>query len=298
MSKNLLVSVSTLLGLTSISYLSAIAPIQAQVINGDFETGDFTGWMRIETFLNDPDPIVTEGDLTSVRTSAYGTSPKSEPYQALMNFPDPNTIAFADELEEFLGLSDGTFDSLGATSGSAIKQVINVTTPSILSFSYNFLTDELETDFNDDFAFFSLSINDTVEQFFSVSEDNFSSSNTPFARETGYLDYSSPNPLPVGIYTLGLGVTNLLDFEGPSGILIDDVTLTPVDSEVTTPEPSTILASLLVLTCGALGGWSKVVGGVKRTENPAKDFLPSHANEFNRVSAFKFLFKLQYTSPI
>lgn len=246
MLKKLSVSVSTLLSLTSVSYLSAIAPSQAQVINGDFETGDFTGWMRIETFLNDPNPIVTEGDLTSVQTEDYGTPPKSEPYQALMNFPDPNTIAFSDELDEFLGLSLGTFNSLGATGGSAIKQQITVTTPSILSFSYNFLTDEPDSDFKDDFGFFT--INDTVEQIVFVSDDNFIPSGTPFAKETGYQDYSSVT-LAAGTYNIGFGFANASDFEGLTGILIDDVTLTPVSRP--TPEPSTMLASLFVLTAGA-----------------------------------------------
>ncbi len=34
--------------------------------------------------------------------------------------------------------------------------------------------------------------------------------------------------------------------------------------------------------------------GSKCTENNAKDFFPSQANEFNRVSVFKILFIFQY----
>ena len=250
MLKKLLVSASTLLGLTSVGYLSAIAPAQAQIINGGFETGDFTGWERIETLTG-----VTLGDLTSVQDFDYGTNPKSGTYQGLMNFSVDNS-AFSDELDQFLDLTDGTFDGLGATGGSAIKQQINVTTPSILSFSYNFLTDEPDTGFNDDFGFFTINLNDNVEEIVSVSGDNFSASGTPFAQETGYQDYTSGTP-GVGTYTLGFGAANLIDFEGASGILIDEVTLTPVNPGTQTPEPSTILASILVLSGGALVGKKK-----------------------------------------
>lgn len=252
MLKKSLVSLSTLLGLTSVGYLSVIAPAQAQITNGGFETGDFTGWERIETLTGAP-----LGSLTSVQTAAYGTNPKSGTYQGLMNF-DLDNSAFSDELDEFLELSNGTFDDLGATGGSAIKQTINVTTPSILSFSYNFLTDEPDTGFNDDFGFFTINLNNNVEEIVSVSGDNFSASGTPFAQETGYQDYTS-GTLGVGTYTLGFGAANLIDFEGASGILIDEVTLTP-DGGRTTPEPSAMLASLLVLSGGALVGKKKKQG--------------------------------------
>lgn len=250
MSKKLLSSVSTLFGLTAISYLSVANPAQAQVTNGGFETGDFTGWDRIETFLNNPTPVVTEGDLTSVQTSAYGTNPNNGTYQGLMNFPDPFTIAFDSELDDFLGLTTGTMAGLGAFGGSAIKQSINVSTPSTLSFSYNFLSDEPSNanPFND-FAFYTL--DDNVITLADVNGSSFSTSATPFSDETGYQNIT-PISLGIGTYTLGFGVASVDDSEGLSGILIDNVTLTPDGGGTTTPEPSTILASLFLLTGAAL----------------------------------------------
>ena len=248
MSNKLLVSLSTLLGLTSVNYLAAIAPIQAEITNGDFETGNLTGWERIETFINEP--TVALGELTNVQTASYGTAPQSGIYQGLIQFSSNNS-AFSDELDQFLNLTTGTFDGLGVTGGSAIKQQITVTAPSILSFSYNFLTNEPDTGFNDDFGFLTLNLNDTVEQIVSVTDDNFIPSGTAdFEKETGYQEYSSVT-LEVGTYTLGLGVANFNDFEGASGILIDNVTLTPVNSSTTIPEPSTAFPSLFVLIGGA-----------------------------------------------
>lgn len=245
MLKKLLSPVSALFGLTTVSYLSLANPTQAQVINGGFETGDFTGWNRIETFINDPINIPVNS-LTSVQTSAYGTSPSSGTSQGLINFPNPFTIAFDTELDDFLGLTTGTIAGLGAFGGSAIKQSITVSTPSTLSFSYNFLSNEPSNPNPlNDFAFYTL--NNNVTTLADVDGSSFTASGTPFSDETGYQNVSLN--LGVGTYTLGFGVASFVDSEGLSGVLIDEVTVTANGGGgTTTPEPSGILATLLIVS--------------------------------------------------
>jgi len=230
---------------TAISLLASSTSASGVVLNGSFETGDFTDW-------------TTTGD-TSIQDSGFGVTPTNGNYQAALQTHAITTGTSAAGLESFLGLSSGTLTNSGATEGSAILQIIEANTGDVLSFDYNFLTDEgppPNSDFND-FAFFTLD-NNIISLADTFSPDLFSPSFSGFAEETGYKSFSY-TLTSAGTYTLGFGVvdvdnTGLGDTGVNSGLLVDNVRTTPV------PEPMTVLGSLAAL--GFMKKFSK-----KRDEN-------------------------------
>jgi hypothetical protein len=235
---------STLISATAISLLASSTSASGVVLNGSFETGDFTDW-------------TTTGD-TSIQDSGFGVTPTNGNYQAALQTHAIMTGTSAAGLESFLGLSSGTLTNSGATEGSAIQQTIGANTGDVLSFDYNFLTDEVpgNSDFND-FAFFTLN-NNFISLADTLSPELFSPSFSSFAAETGYqsFSYTFTNS---GTYTLGFGVVDVDNTGGGdtgvnSGLLVDNVKTTPV------PEPMTIFGSLAAL--GFMKKFSK-----KRDEN-------------------------------
>jgi hypothetical protein len=239
-----MLKLSTLTLATAISLLASSTSASGVVLNGSFETGNFTNW-------------TTTGD-TSIQDSGFGVTPTDGNYQAALQTLANTTGASASNLENFLGLSSGTLTNSGATEGSAILQIIEANTGDVLSFDYNFLTDEVpgNSDFND-FAFFTLD-NNLISLADTFSPDLFSPSFSSFAEETGYKSFSY-TLTSAGTYTLGFGVvdvdnTGRGDTAVNSGLLVDNVRTTPV------PEPMTIFGSLAAL--GFMKKFSK-----KRNEN-------------------------------
>ena len=209
----------------------APATVSAAVLNGDFETGDFSNW-------------ITTGQ-TTVEDFSFGVTPADGNYQAVLETLQDQTTVSSSEIESFLGLSTGSLTAGGVIEGSAIKQTIVASSGDVLSFSWNFLTDQTPPDstFND-FAFFSLS--NTV----SSLADTFTPTSISFSRlfqETGYQAYSYTIPV-AGTYTLGFGVVDVGDTAVNSALLIDNVNvkLQPV------PES---MNSTAVATAMALGVW-------------------------------------------
>ena len=239
-----MLKLSTLTLATAISLLASSTSASGVVLNGSFETGNFTN-------------LTTTGD-TSIQDSGFGVTPTDGNYQAALQTLANTTGASASNLENFLGLSSGTLTNSGATEGSAILQIIEANTGDVLSFDYNFLTDEVpgNSDFND-FAFFTLD-NNLISLADTFSPDLFSPSFSSFAEETGYKSFSY-TLTSAGTYTLGFGVvdvdnTGRGDTGVNSGLLVDNVRTTPV------PEPMTIFGSLAAL--GFMKKFSK-----KRNEN-------------------------------
>ncbi|MDJ0698127.1 hypothetical protein [Mastigocoleus sp. MO_188.B34] len=107
------------------------------VDNGGFETGTFTNWQTI-------------GD-TSIETSNFGVIPSSGAFQALLTngASDSGGSVIDSDLEQFLGLSSGALDNLAnadVTEGSAIKQTFSAQAGDVLTFDWNFLTNETTPD--------------------------------------------------------------------------------------------------------------------------------------------------------
>ena len=222
-----LISFAALFGLESSA--------QAIVLNGGFESGDFSDeWRSI-------------GDARTVR-SDFGVTPAGGEFQALIT--SKSGSVFDTSLESFLDLSGGSLDTLepeGVIEGSAIKQTITVRAGDTLSFSWNFLSNETLFDSDsktyNDFAF--VSIGDTVQTIVDTSE-LIGSSKTMFDTETGYRTFFY-NFTEGGTYLLGIGVLDVEDSNDffPSGLLVDNVEIQTV------PEPTTILGSLVALGVGA-----------------------------------------------
>ena len=229
-----LISFATLFGLESSA--------QAIVLNGGFESGDFSGgWIPIGN--------------SSIVTDAYGVTPTEGEFQALIttrsgSVPDTCSQFSPVCLESFLELPVGSLDTLvpeGVIEGSAIKQTLTVQAGETLSFSWNFLSNETlfdddPTTFND-LAFVSIGMVEKIADTF----DLVGSSNTRFHQESGYRTFSYTFT-EAGTYLFGIGVLDAEDSNDffPSALLVDNVEIQSV------PEPMTILGSFVALGLGAL----------------------------------------------
>jgi hypothetical protein len=221
------------------------------LLNGGFETGDFTGW-------------TTLGE-TSIETSAFGSGPTQGTSQASLSTAG---AAFAGSIiEEFLGLEIGSLTNFGipldpfrlpngdpfpggvATQGSAIRQTFTANAGDILTFDWNFLTNEtaLFPPLND-FSFVSIS---SLQDLAGALDQRFQpviSPMTQLFQETGFQPFSFTIPT-TGTYTLGIGVTDWRDTTKDSVLLVDNVQIASV------PEPTSALA---VLGFGAFLGVGSV----------------------------------------
>ncbi len=195
--------------------------------NGSFENG-----------LNDWSIL----GAATIKNSDFGTPPSDGESNALIL--NDLVAVRDDEIEEFLGLSLGSLGNLSGSfpfEGSAIKQTFLANAGDVLTFDFNFLTDEFTPDdlFND-FSFVSF-VSDLLDNpFLDLLADTFSNfvdSNTVLFSETGYQSFSYVIP-ETGSYTLGFGVADANDPSVVSGLLVDNVTLT---ASASTPEPTTTI---------------------------------------------------------
>lgn len=213
----------------------------AAVVNGSFETGNFSDWN-------------TSGQA-SLETSSFGVTPVNGSYQAVLQTcvfvgacDDNQPLTNAKDLESFLGLSGNQLSNLSVVEGSAIKQTITANAGDVFSFSWNFLTDEDATnvDYND-FAFFTL--NNTlysladIQSIFPVNP-----SFSHLKKETDYQTYTIPISV-TGDYILGFGVVDVDKTGGGnaavnSALLVDNIKLTNIAK---VPEPDTLFGLLLTL---------------------------------------------------
>ena len=188
--------------------------------NGGFETGNFTAWNTIGN--------------TSIQIAEFGTIPTQGNFQALL------TTGFGsvsdNDLENFLGLNSGEIDGIAnenTTEGSALYKTITVEAGDILSFDFNFLTNETDFDsdpatFND-FSFVSISSN-SLSQLADTSSTFFFSS-TPFSEETDYSNFTFEFS-EAGTYKVGIGVVDAVDTAFDSGLLIDNFKIVSADEAI------------------------------------------------------------------
>ncbi|MBD2255012.1 PEP-CTERM sorting domain-containing protein [Nostoc parmelioides] len=211
---SLALAIATIFLITNQEKVQAIS-----INNGSFETGDFSNWD-------------TTGQAT-VEGSSFNVAPADGTYQAVLETLQDETGISSSDLETFLGLSSGSLT--GSVEGSAIKQTITVNAGDVLTFYWNFLTDEVsaDPDFND-FAFFSVSNINQLANTYDATVFSFSR----LAQQTGYQPYTY-NFTTAGIYTLGFGVIDVGDTTVNSALLVDNVELTPV------PEPVTMFGILI-----------------------------------------------------
>ena len=184
----------------------------SSIENGDFETGDFRNWNTI-------------GD-TSIETEDLGIFTEGT-YQALITngYSDAGGSVIDSDLEEFLDLAPGSLDNLvdsDATEGSFIKQTFTVEAGDVVSFDWNFLTNEATPTCRiNDTAFltvngFTFELADTGANF--VEANNVDEFNEQTDTQT--LAFSIAN---AGTYTIGFGVVDVGDDIVDSGLAIDNV---------------------------------------------------------------------------
>ncbi len=170
-----------------------------------------------------------------------------------------NSSVPAASLEDFLGLPSASLNGIGngdTYQGSAIKQTFTANAGQVLSFDWNFLTnEETPSQFFNDFFFVNISSANNVSSLSKLAEtasgltasptSNYPDTNKRFAKETGFKTFTYSLPT-TGIYTLEIGVTNVGDPYGVSGVLIDNATV----STTSVPEPNSPLG---ILVFGSLG---------------------------------------------
>ncbi|MEC4811698.1 MAG: hypothetical protein SAK29_00175 [Scytonema sp. PMC 1069.18] len=184
--------------------------VNSTIINGSFENSDFTGWTTI--------------GKTSIETPEFGTHPTEGDFQALLS---TGGATFSDEIiEEFLGLEAGSLDNFGngdVVEGSAIRQTFMANAGDIVTFNWNFLTNEGAQIFPfNDFSFVSISsLSELADTTFSPFVTSLT---TQFFEETDFQTFSFTIPT-TGTYTLGIGVVDVNDNTIDSGLLVDNVTL-------------------------------------------------------------------------
>ncbi|WP_424094547.1 calcium-binding protein [Moorena producens] len=183
-----------------------------------FETGNFINWNTI-------------GDA-SIETTAFGSIPSQGKFQALIT-NDVGSVSDS-ALENFLGFNPGSIDGFGngdAKEGSALKlQPITVNAGDVLSFDFNFLTDELTPDSTfKDFAFVSIIPN--VLSNLADTNSSFLLSPTGFREETDYDTFTYKFPT-AGTYLVGMAVVDVEDELLESALLVDNLRVVPKDEVI------------------------------------------------------------------
>ena len=186
------------------------------------------------------------GDVITSSNQVSLTNAFSEGFDDTENFNlSSNDPLSGTDLEFELGLpefSDPT-NFVDATEGSAIKTTVTVKTGDVLSFNWNFLTND--SSFNPegvgDYAF--LQVNDTLVTL-GDTNSSLGLSSTNFIQETGSQNFSYTFSAD-GAYSLGLGIVDVIDTSNSSALVVDNLQVKTV------PEPSTIFG--LIISIGSFG---------------------------------------------
>ncbi len=237
-----------LVSLLSLTSIFGASQSSAAVLDGGFESCNFI-----------PNQIIQSGDCagwetfgrTFIETADYGSGPTQGNYQVRLDTITEQTGNFL-ELAQFLSLGVSDLQALGngdVYEGSAIKTSLAVEAGDILTFDWNFLTDDFRAEDFNDFAFVTLS-QTTGELADTLSP--LVQSLTEFRYETGFNSFSYTFTT-AGTYTLGVAVVDVFDLQIDSALLIDNVSVSSLPPSSSIPEPSSLLA---LLAFGAFGaGW-------------------------------------------
>jgi len=208
----------------------------AGVINGDFETGDVSGWT-----------VIGSGHATG---SSIGVTPTEGSYQGYLETTG-NFTALAPAVVASLGIAGPDIIALGAgtpTNGSGMSQDVTVAAGDTLKFDWNFLSDELnESATFNDFAFFSIAGSPFLLASRNSSTFDIVSPPAGFDGQTGWMTQAYTFPT-AGTYKIGYGAFNVGDTGHNSVLLLDAIS-------ILVPEPSTLLMAGLgtaILALGAL----------------------------------------------
>jgi hypothetical protein len=221
--------------LAGVLMLSLVGIARATVVEG-FESGAFSG---SEATAGDAgitttyhSIAATEGTRQLLLTTINNTNDPGYSHE----FADATTPA---NMSSLFGVSASQIRDGVATAQEGSGFTINLgvlQAGSTISFNWDFLTTEVPTGQHRDFAFYTLTGISGV----TVIADSFSpllhpttDATNPFNLETGYQTLTI-NINTTGSYTLGIGVADATTTDNPSGLLVDNIQVTPV------PEPTTI----------------------------------------------------------
>ena len=164
-----------------------------------------------------------------METKDLGIYPPEGTYQSLITngYSDAGGSVIDSDLEEFLDLAPGSLDKLvhgDATEGSFIKQTFTAEAGDVVSFDWNFLTNEATPSktFNDT-AF--LTVNGFTFELADTGSDFVHANHVDgFEEQTGTqnLEFSIAK---AGTYTIGFGVVDVGDEIVDSGLIIDNVAI-------------------------------------------------------------------------
>ncbi|MGC1396702.1 MAG: hypothetical protein WA828_20775, partial [Coleofasciculaceae cyanobacterium] len=128
------------------------------------------------------------------------------------------------DLAKFINIEIDRLNKMGEVfEGSAMKTNFTVEVGEILTFDWNFLTDDFQAS-NNDFAFFTLAGEDIkLADTFSAFSNSFDNP-TSFLHQTGF-QTASYTFTTAGTYTFGVGVFDVGDGSIDSGLMIDNVSL-------------------------------------------------------------------------
>ncbi|ACK69192.1 Na-Ca exchanger/integrin-beta4 [Gloeothece citriformis PCC 7424] len=186
-----------------------VEPFAGEGFQAGFEEGSLTNWN-------------SRGNR-SLKTATFGVTPTEGNSQLLLT---TGTGSITDtKLETFVGLNLAEFDNLinnNATEGSAIKRRLTVESGDILSFDWNFLTNQTSISLNTDFAF--VSINNSLTKLADI-DSQMVDSNSNFEIETGYKTFTYQFT-DSGSFNVSVGVLDVGDTQINSGLLVDNFTIT------------------------------------------------------------------------
>jgi hypothetical protein len=217
--------------LVAVLVLAWPAITQAAVTNGGFETGTLSGW--------------TVAGLATAQTSSIGVTPPAGTYQGDIETTG-NLTALAPAIVASLGVPGSQIAAFGAgtpVNGTGISQSVTVSAGDVLTFNWNFVTDELsELPMYNDFGFFTIS--GSAFLLASRNSSTFDTVSPPVGYE-GQTDWATQTyAFPTaGTYTIGFAVFNVGDAGHDSALLLDSIA-------IPTPEPAMI--GLLPLSLAAM----------------------------------------------
>ena len=193
--------------------------------NGSFETGDFTGWqVTVNPMAVNP---------TSPAVLGSPPTPVNGNFQALINstgnslsgiYANANSVSAA-TLNTFLNTTLPSNAGGNPVNGEAIQQTFSTATGATVSFSYKYESREAPGDGFDEAGyvlngvFYSLA--DT-----STPGETMANADTPFVWGLPYQTVSIT--VGPGVNTLSFVVYNTGNTSAPTGLFVDNVTVTPV----------------------------------------------------------------------
>lgn len=242
------------------SILSLTDSAHGAIINGDFNNG-LSNWETL-------------GDVSIFNNDQALLTTASAIFEDDFDFPIPDTsfnfstndVTDIGSLEAFLSVAPfslvPTNTLLGAVEGSAIKQTFTAIAGDQLQFSWNFLTNEgnSQVRVNNDTAFLTLvntgDNSSNVINLANIDSSLNSSGSLGLRNETGVNNFTTA--LTPGSYILGLTVVDDTDSVVSSALLVDDIQIVNDSDPKPVPEPSTILGLLTTILLGSSLNLTKV----------------------------------------